>query len=323
MSLPRMKKRVVKLHSNKDRSSKTPQGVGAEMLFQDNNQGAKRTREAQDLANNSPIVQRLAVLQEKSQIPLKNSSITSPEVIQGQWTDENGQIHGGNPPPGWVRGNNNVVGVFWYDPGGQMEESSGNEEEFEPDSSEEKIPKEELYVDNTTYRSGQSFYKDKERDTRQRLMDRQTSSGGQLHSGFHGKGAVIPLDSKGREIRTHKTAGAENKQPDIDHIQDWIAIDEAVEEYSDSDLSSADEYAFKNHLYNVEDNLEILAHDDHLGKKRTTREKLTKKQKGEARKFVKEQRGKYKQDKYAQKKREARRKRQEKLKKKRNQGGNG
>ncbi|MBC6996144.1 hypothetical protein QWY85_04950 [Neolewinella lacunae] len=270
-----------------------------------------------------------------------------PIVLQAKWTDQYGVEHDDDPPPGWLKANNNVIGEHYYDPGGEEEveedpvpseeekdgvgeydseeEGFGDSEEsseepensdessFEPDSDDGRIPAEERYYGKRgEYRSGRRFYKDRQRDTRKTLVKRQSSPSGRLYSRHDQSGPVIPLDKEGREIRKHKKS-KKDKQPDIDHRLDWIAIDQAVEEYSDTELSEAEKETFKDHLYNVEDNLEILAHEDHKSKKRTTRDALDEPLKKKAKLFVKAQREVYSSDLYAQRKRNQKRERLKKL----------
>lgn len=170
-----------------------------------------------------------------------------------------------------------------------IEEFDG--EIYEPESDDGFIDPEEIYREKgKSYRSSRSFYTGKKQDTRKNLMARQTDSSGILHSGFAGKGEVIRLDGKGREIRKHKTKGAKYKQPDIDHMIDFVAIDDEVDKYDGSDMSSDETEEYKNFLYNDESNLEILSKDKHKGKKRYTRDTVTKTIRKKAKKLVKAKR---------------------------------
>ncbi|WP_143032813.1 hypothetical protein [Tenacibaculum sp. MAR_2010_89] len=174
-----------------------------------------------------------------------------------------------------------------------IEESDG--ETYEPESDDGYIDPEEIYrTPGTSYRGSRSFYTGKHRDTRKSLMERQTDSSGKLHSGFDGKGEVIKLDGMGREIRKHKTKGAKDKQPDIDHMIDYIAIDDEVDKYDESEMSSDETEEYKNFLYNDESNLEILSKNEHKGKKRYTRDTVTKTIRKEAKKMVKAKRADFK-----------------------------
>ncbi len=174
-----------------------------------------------------------------------------------------------------------------------IEESDG--ETYEPESDDGFIDPDEIFRESgKSYRSSRSFYTGKERDTRKSLMERQTDSSGKLYSGFDGKGEVIKLDGMGREIRKHKTKGAKNKQPDIDHIIDFVAIDDEVDKYNESDMSSDETEEYKNFLYNDESNLEILSKNKHKGKKRYTRDTVTKTIRKKAKKMVKAKRADFK-----------------------------
>ncbi|WP_417799598.1 hypothetical protein [Tenacibaculum sp.] len=192
---------------------------------------------------------------------------------------------------------------------GDFEDDSENE--YEPESEDERIDSEEIFYDKP-YRGSRFFYTSKDQDTRKNLIERQTGSDGELHSGFYGDGPVIKLDSKGREIREHNKKSTKNKQPDIDHIIDFVAIDDEVNKYDDSDLSSDETEEFKNYLYNFEGNLEILSKSAHKSKRRYTRETVTKKISKEARELVKEQRKNFKTDVKAQKRLKGRRKKSKK-----------
>ncbi len=171
----------------------------------------------------------------------------------------------------------------------QME--SDSDEEYELESDDGYIDPDDIYREKgKSYRSSRSFYTGKRRDTRKNLEKRQKDAKGILHSGFSGKGGVIKLDGKGREIRKHKTKGAKHKQPDIDHMIDFVAIDDEVGKYDGSDISSDETEEYKNFLYNDESNLEILSKDEHKGKKRYTRDTVTKKISKKAEEFVKAKR---------------------------------
>jgi hypothetical protein len=244
-------------------------------------------------------------------------------IIQAKWTDKNGKEHEGNPPKGYVY-YNTTHGQYWAPGSGAATGSkSDSDDDFVEDPDEflaaMNEPDEKLRGKSGEYRKDRKFYSDKERDTRQNLVKRQSSTGGTLYSGFDGSGVKIPLDSQGREVRKHKTQGAKDRQPDIDHRKDWVAIDDAVERYQadsqETDMSEAELETFKDFLYNDEDNLEILAHSEHKQKKKTSREQLSEGKKKEMFKYVKDKRPDYKKEKYAQKKRDQKRQRLDKKRK--------
>ncbi|MGG8496998.1 hypothetical protein ACQY1Q_11305 [Tenacibaculum sp. TC6] len=188
-----------------------------------------------------------------------------------------------------------------------------SDEEYEPESDAEMFDADEIYRNpSKSYRGSRSFFTGKDQDTRKNLVKRQTGTDGKLYSGFKGDGPEIKLDKQGREIRDHSKKSTKNKQPDIDHIIDFLAIDDEVDRYDDSDLSEDETEEFKNYLYNVEDNLEILSKSQHKRKKKYTRDTLTKKIKKQARDFVKTQRQKFKTDAKSQKRLKSRHKRSKK-----------
>lgn len=258
-------------------------------------------------------------------------------VIQAKWTDKDGKEHEGDPPKGYVF-YNTTHGQYWAPGSGATtssksdsddESTSSTEENYDGDADFEEDPDEfsaamnepdeKLRGKSGEYRKDRKFYSDKQRDTRKNLVKRQSSTGGTLYSGFDGSGPAIPLDSQGREVRKHKTKGAKDRQPDIDHRKDWVAIDDAVERYQadsqETDMSDAELETFKDFLYNDEDNLEILAHSEHKQKKKTSRDQLSEGKKKEMFKYVKEKRTDYKKEKYAQKKRKEKRQRLDKKRK--------
>jgi hypothetical protein len=122
---------------------------------------------------------------------------------------------------------------------------------------------------------------------------------------------VIELDKLGREIREHKKKETKHKQPDIDHIEDWVILDEAIDRYEheESSMSEAEKETFKDEVYNYEDNLEILSKKEHKKKRRTTRDQITETEKKNATEFIKERRKEFKGDKKVEKRRNERRKR--------------
>lgn len=193
-----------------------------------------------------------------------------------------------------------------------MDEGSNSDYDYNPPSEEEFDSDEIFRESGKSYRSGRSFYTGKIQDTRKNLIKRQTDSKGNLRSGFAGDGPIINLDAKGREIRSHKKKSTKNKQPDIDHIIDFLVIDDEIDRYDDSDLSSDEREEFKNYSYNVESNLEILSKKIHKDKKRYTRDNIPPGLRKKANAFVKAQRKKFKEDKLAQDRLEKRRKKNKK-----------
>ena len=232
-------------------------------------------RKLQELANNSPRTKKVAQLQ----------AIANHYSIQKK---ANQQSRSGE-----------VV---------QLGKKKAEDDSEYSEDSDDGIPAEEIYHDpkGPTYRSPRFFYNDKKVDTRADLVARQTDEHGMLRSGFDGTGEVIPLDGSGREIRDHKTKGAKNQQPDIDHKIDFVAVDDAIDHYEESDMSEDEKEEFKNYTYNRQDNLEILSHGAHTGKRRTTRDQISSALSSRAKQHVKVARVDFKNNADAQRRRRER-----------------
>jgi hypothetical protein len=155
----------------------------------------------------------------------------------------------------------------------EEEESSQESEDFDNDPSfvfKESSSKQ-------TYRSPYSFYDTKRFSTRQKLTELQTGEDGELHTEFGGTGSIIPTDSQGREVRKHKTKGAKNRQPDIDHMLDFLIEDQAIEEDEqtyDTPMSPDTRLEYGNFVYNDPENLQIKKHSDHKSKGTTRRDRI-------------------------------------------------
>ncbi|MCX6318953.1 MAG: hypothetical protein NTW29_16870 [Bacteroidetes bacterium] len=258
-------------------------------------------------------------------------------VIQAVWKDKDGKLHYEPLPEGWVEMNNNVIGHHWV-PGNIDSEDdliSSSEEEieekksvkkrkkkeseetsgYEPDSDEERHnqndPEELFREKNDSYRKNRKFFSDKKRDTRKNLIKRQTDEKGNLRSGFKGDGEIIELDKFGREIREHKNKNSKHKQPDIDHIRDWIKLDTAIDKYrhEESSMSEAELETFKDEVYNHEDNLEILSKKEHKKKEKTTKDQLKESDIKNVWPYIQERRKEYKSNKDAQERRDQKRER--------------
>lgn len=265
-----------------------------------------------------------SVLQQvqKEGLRIKRNTAGCNGILQAVWYDEEGIPHDGVAPPGYEKVESNH-GVYWVpgkkeredNPGSDNENEESEISEYEQDSDEDRYnandPDEKFRGKGGDYRSSRSFYKGKDKDTRKIVTKRQRSPGGRLHSGSDGKGEVIDLDSRGREIREHKTEGAKDRQPEMDHIRDFVIVDDAADRLAQEkgDMSEAEVETLKDELYNDEGNIEILSKKEHSDKKRTTREKITDTQKKEADKYVKERKAIFDKDERAQKRRDDKRKR--------------
>lgn len=171
----------------------------------------------------------------------------------------------------------------------EEEESSEEVEDFEDDPS--FVFKESS--GKKTYRSPFSFYETKGFSTRQKLTELQSDKDGNLHTERGGKGSVIPLDNQGREVRKHKTKGAPNRQPDIDHLEDFLVEDQAIEEDEqtyDTPMSPDTRIEYGNFVYNDPNNLQIKKHSEHKSKETTRRDKLDSKRVNRRKPHIRKQR---------------------------------
>ena len=186
----------------------------------------------------------------------------------------------------------------------EEEEGSDYELNLEEEAAFLNDPDEKYRAPGESYRSGVSFYTAKGYDTRKIVTNRQMR-GGKLYSP---SGRHIPLQG-GKEVRQHKTEGAKNRAPDIDHKIDYLALDAAIDENS-QDVSDAEEAALREYAYNYPDNLEILSKDEHKAKPTYRRDTLPPAVKKEAKKLFKEKiREDFKKHQYAQRRRNQIRKR--------------
>lgn len=144
-----------------------------------------------------------------------------------------------------------------------------------------------------TYRSNRTFYNRKRYSTRKNLVRIQTRNG-QLRSGQGGSGRVIKTDKSGKEVRKHKTKGVrKNRQPDIDHLRDFLIDDHAateLEEGQSAPMSPATFNMFEDFLYNDPENLAIKAKSDHTSKSTHRRNNLPRNKVENAKKHLKSKR---------------------------------
>ena len=180
------------------------------------------------------------------------------------------------------------------------EEEEGSDYELNPEEEAAFLndPDEKYRAPGESYRSGLSFYTAKGYNTREIVTNRQTR-GGKLYSP---SGRHIPLRG-GKEVRPHKTEGAKDRAPDIDHKIEAIALDVAIDENS-QDVSEAEDAALREFAYNYTPNLEILSKDEHKAKPTYRRDTLPPAVKKEAKKLFKEKiREDFKTHKHAQRRR--------------------
>jgi major membrane immunogen (membrane-anchored lipoprotein) len=182
----------------------------------------------------------------------------------------------------------------------EVEEEEVEEEEEESSQESENFEDDPSFVfkgssGNKTYRSGYSFYDTKGFSTRQKLTELQTGKDGKLHTEFGGTGTIIPTDKHGNEVRKHKTEGAKNRQPDIDHMEDFLVEDQAIEEVEQVEglkepMSPATFEEFHNFVYNEPENLQIKKHSEHKDKGTTRRDKLDQKRVDKRKPYIRKQR---------------------------------
>ncbi len=116
------------------------------------------------------------------------------------------------------------------------------------------------------------FVKNKEYDTRDRLMKRQNFK---IDEHSPKKASMESGLTKDRfDMKKYKDRWVEDRsfegdphRPDIDHDIDVLALEQARNDAEISDLSTDEEQVFRSFVYNDEENLRILPKKDHKGEK--------------------------------------------------------